>query len=102
MVYVYDFGDNWEHWITIKGRTKPTTHFECVDGSGHAAAEDVGSKTGWEALKEAYRTNEPSEKQKERREWYQSECANGDWQGLGGDRLNIWNQEDINKFLATL
>ena len=102
MAYVYDFGDHWQHWINIKARAKPTTHFECLAGSGHAVAEDVGATPGWEELKEAYRAKKPTKEQKERRRWYENDCSNGDWQGLGGNRLNIWNKDDINKYLATL
>jgi hypothetical protein len=56
MVYVYDFGDNWEHYFEVKGREQATNRFRVVSGEGHGVAEDVGSWTGWNKLKEAYRT----------------------------------------------
>ena len=41
--YEYDFGDCWEHAITLEGRKEGTGFFTCVDGEGHYVAEDVGS-----------------------------------------------------------
>ncbi|KAI8956761.1 MM3350-like domain-containing protein [Daldinia sp. FL1419] len=61
--YTYDFGDNWEHEMTLLGRAEPSD-FVCIGGSGHPVAEDVGGTRGWRDLKEAYRTAQPDEEQR--------------------------------------
>ncbi|MPQ30619.1 plasmid pRiA4b ORF-3 family protein [Clostridium estertheticum] len=49
IVYCYDYGDNWEHEITIQGvnakydKNYPT----CVMGGGNTPPEDVGGITGY-------------------------------------------------------
>ena len=48
--YLYDFGDYWEHLITVKNissskrNLKPKT--ECLDGAGACPLEDVGGALG--------------------------------------------------------
>ncbi|KAK0714008.1 hypothetical protein B0T26DRAFT_754056 [Lasiosphaeria miniovina] len=73
ILYSSDFGDGWEHEITVKGRDAATDHFAYLSRSGHAVAEDVGShcRCGWEELKKAYRTANPDEHQLRRRRWYE-------------------------------
>ena len=101
MVYEYDFGDGWEHQITVVGRDAPTRSFVCLAGSGHPAAEDVGGAYGWENLKEAYRAARPDASQRESRRWYQDQASNGDPLGLAGDRVNTWDREQVNRDLAS-
>ncbi|KAK4165552.1 hypothetical protein QBC43DRAFT_208158 [Cladorrhinum sp. PSN259] len=102
MIYTYGFGDNWEHVMTIEGRgTKPTRDFVCLSGEGHGVAEDVGSAAGWEALKKAYRAAKPTEEQKEKMAWYESEASNGDVKGLAGERVNFFDLEKVNKMLVS-
>ena len=48
--YEYDFGDNWEYDIVAVGRLPKSKCFEVIDGQGHCAAEDVGSRRGWKRL----------------------------------------------------
>jgi len=102
IIYTYDFGDNWEHYLTIKGRAEPTFYFECLDGSGHYVAEDVGSVQGWKNLKAAYRAARPSSEQKERRKWFEQLASNHDPKGLTGDRVNAWDREKINRDLVNV
>ncbi|ORY11905.1 plasmid pRiA4b ORF-3-like protein-domain-containing protein [Clohesyomyces aquaticus] len=83
MEYMYDFGDNWRHDIIRKGRAPPTSHIVCLDGRGHGVAQDA-TITGWEALKEAYRSPSPNEEQRDNIYWYENEAMNGDSNGLGG------------------
>ncbi|KAL3960308.1 hypothetical protein ACCO45_005425 [Purpureocillium lilacinum] len=101
MVYTYDFGDNWEHYMTILGRADATPDFICLDGSGHYVAEDVGSTQGWEKLKAAYQTQSPTEEQKGRRKWFERDASNADPRGLAGDRVNTWDRDAINRALET-
>jgi hypothetical protein len=59
LLYVYDFGDGWQHDITLLGieplsATDAAPHdtheasVRCVDGSRHGPHEDVGGVNGWE------------------------------------------------------
>lgn len=55
-VYTYDFGDGWEHGITLEkrlpldpGRAYPI----CVDGKHHAPPEDCGGVSGYYNLLDA-------------------------------------------------
>ena len=62
--YEYDFGDGWEHSITLIGRAPSTNNwFTCADGEGHVPSEDVGGPHGWQKLKEAYRNETPDREQ---------------------------------------
>ncbi|KAJ6445898.1 major facilitator superfamily transporter [Purpureocillium lavendulum] len=101
IVYTYDFGDNWEHHMTIVGRADPTVDFVCLDGSGHAVAEDAGGTRGWERVKEAYQTQSPTQDQKGRRHWFEQQASNADPRGLAGDRVNAWDRTQINKDLES-
>ena len=53
--YVYDFGDDWVHYIELEksiddyDKNYPT----CVDGEGNCPPEDVGGEGGYEAFLEA-------------------------------------------------
>jgi hypothetical protein len=102
IVYTYDFGDNWEHHITVEGRAEATDHFVCLLGTGHPVAEDVGGVKGWDALKAAYRAARPNKEQREKREWFENEASNGDPVGLAGDRVNVWNLEQVNSKLRVM
>ncbi|KAE9971120.1 hypothetical protein BLS_002770 [Venturia inaequalis] len=101
MEYHYDFGDGWNHEITLKGREKATDRFTCLEGTGHGVAEDV-KKDGWEELKEAYRTNRPNQEQKEKRHWYEYQSSNGNPAGLGGGKEFEWDKSAVDGRLAHL
>ncbi len=50
LLYSYDFGDNWEHAITLESilpAAAPGTLPQCVGGSGHAPQEDSFGPHGW-------------------------------------------------------
>lgn len=100
--YEYDFGDCWEHEITLAGRKDATNVFTCVDGEGHACAEDVGSKTGWLELMTAFKAPRPTKDQKEKMRWFKNSASNGDPSGLGNGRDRLWPKETINTKLAAL
>ncbi|KAM4063184.1 plasmid pRiA4b ORF-3-like protein [Hirsutella rhossiliensis] len=99
IVYTYDFGDNWEHHLTILGRADPTPDVICLDGSGHYVAEDSGGARGWEDVKAAYRNQSPTKEQRERRQWFERQASNPDPRGLAGDRVNAWDRANINRDL---
>ena len=102
MEYEYDFGDCWEHQITIIGRDDPKEYFNCVDGTGHSCAEDVGSKSGWKTLTAAYRAANPNGEQREKMAWYETQCSNGDRDGLRGNRARDWPKAGVNRRLMDL
>ncbi len=50
LLYSYDFGDNWEHTLTLESilpAAGPGTLPQCVAGSGHAPQEDSFGPHGW-------------------------------------------------------
>ncbi len=51
-VYVYDFGDGWEHQVTVLDRDYPRSvralPVECLDGCGACPPEDVGGPIGYD------------------------------------------------------
>ncbi|KAL7628322.1 hypothetical protein AAE478_002522 [Parahypoxylon ruwenzoriense] len=96
IIYTYDFGDNWEHYLTIEGRADATNDFVCLGGSGHPVAEDVGGVRGWADLKAAYRAAHPTREQRDRRNWFEKACRNRDPAGLAGDGASKWNRDSIN------
>lgn len=53
--YNYDFGDNWEHYISVEKiiENYPQNYPVCVDGEGNAPPEDVGGEWGYDAFLEA-------------------------------------------------
>lgn len=76
MSYVYDFGDDWEHRITLEkidsaaGESLP----RCIGGRGAGPAEDSGGTWGWADKVEAANNPTHPEHQDVR-----------DWLGLGPD-----------------
>ncbi|KAI1661041.1 plasmid pRiA4b ORF-3-like protein-domain-containing protein [Daldinia decipiens] len=101
MVYNYDFGDGWEHEMTLLGHDDATHDFVCIDGAGHCAAEDVGGSTGWQDLKEAYLAARLDGDQRYQRQWFEEVCSNADPAGLAGDRVHAWDRLRINEQLKT-
>jgi Plasmid pRiA4b ORF-3-like protein/Family of unknown function (DUF6596) len=53
--YTYDFGDSWEHLITVERRLEAEAHRSypvCVGGAGACPPEDCGGAWGYADLKE--------------------------------------------------
>jgi hypothetical protein len=63
-------------------------------GQGHPCAEDIGP--GWENLKKVFRGGKDAEGL---REWYKSECVNGDPTGLDPYK---WDILDVNDALEEI
>jgi Plasmid pRiA4b ORF-3-like protein len=104
--YLYDFGDNWEHSITLIGRASSSTNsIVCVSGEGGPAAEDCGGCFGWQDLKDLYVKHRHEERECEdpsahdTMEWYENECLNGQ---PGGLKPGVWDKEAINDELDAL
>jgi hypothetical protein len=92
-VYTYDFGDNWEHRITVEkvlapepGRAYPA----CVDGQRHGPPEDCGGVYAYYSLLESIGNPE--------HEQYEEMT---DWLGDGFDP-EAFSVDEINRRLAYL
>lgn len=52
--YVYDFGDDWRHDITLEdnryANDELLSHVECIDGERACPPEDIGGVAGYEEL----------------------------------------------------
>ena len=99
MVYTYDFGDRWEHLLTITGRAEATGKFRCIDGVGHGVPEDV-KQDGWAPLKEAYRTTSPNKEQRKHRQWYERHASNANPKGLDGGREHVFDKDAVDAMLS--
>jgi hypothetical protein len=68
--YIYDFGDDWIHQITLETVTlEKITHASCLAGKGACPPEDCGGEWGYESLKELLSNDSKSEEAEETREW---------------------------------
>src|SRR5690349_10210979 len=50
ILYIYDFGDNWQHRIEFEGlhdKMAGEKYPRCIDGERHCPPEDVGSTSGY-------------------------------------------------------
>ncbi|MCK5764306.1 MAG: plasmid pRiA4b ORF-3 family protein [Clostridiales bacterium] len=52
--YVYDFGDNWQHYIEVEKVIEEydKNYSVCIDGKGNTPPEDVGGEYGYEEFLE--------------------------------------------------
>jgi hypothetical protein len=86
--YIYDFGDNWEHVLTLEDVSKsnlPTA--QLIDGKGTCPPEDCGGIWGYANLKEA--VNDPGN----------PECASfREWLGLGKEEVYDPGEFDLAYF----
>lgn len=100
--YEYDHGDSWEHAIIFLGRADPILRTQmnipadmqavCIGGEGHPCAEDCGSTPGWEDLKKLFKRGgrDPDGT----KQWYKTQCANGDPKGLDTYKWDIFEVND--------
>ena len=68
VVYLYDFGDGWEHDVVIEKSVKDPTALECLDGGRAAPPEDCGGPPGYEELV-AILANPRDPRHEEMRDW---------------------------------
>ena len=71
--YTYDFGDNWQHTITLEKilpKKEKQVYPRCVDGKRACPPEDCGSIPGYEDVLEILKNPDPDdEEHKETIEW---------------------------------
>ena len=81
--YIYDFGDDWIHKITLE-KILPDTifHPKCIKGKGKCPPEDCGGPWGYENLLEILE-HPKHEEYKNMREW------------LGLEKNEKWNVEEF-------
>jgi len=71
-VYRYDFGDDWEHIVTVEGVAAPeagVAYPALLDGARRAPPEDCGGPPGFEAFLEAM-ADEAHEEHDDLMDWY--------------------------------
>lgn len=68
--YIYDFGDDWFHDITVEAVTEENLLFpKCVTGKGACPPEDCGGVWGYEDMKTSLLEHPNSSDAKTYREW---------------------------------
>lgn len=69
-IYIYDFGDGWQHLITLEKMTdEKSLKASCLAGKGACPPEDCGGPWGYEGIKELFATKPESDEANELREW---------------------------------
>ena len=97
LFYVYDFGDNWTHRLTLESST-PCPDRQCaarvLEGELRAPVEDSGGLSGWYDKLEEFNAEQPTEEQQETIDWLR-------WRS--GDALDFdpmtYNQQAANREL---
>lgn len=75
-LYVYDFGDYWEHMIVVeKTLNKDIYEAHCIDGENECPPEDVGGIHGYQQMIACF-ANGTRKAKKEYRDWL---GISGDW-----------------------
>ncbi|KAF8649267.1 hypothetical protein AX16_005919 [Volvariella volvacea WC 439] len=79
LYYLYDFGDNWLHKLVFKGpklarAARPL--FSLAIGCG--PVEDSGSVYGWQGVKEAFASRNPTQEQRNLIRWAKERSGLGD------------------------
>src|SRR5690554_4986909 len=70
MNYIYDFGDSWEHTITVlKKPDEEVLYPKCIKGENAAPIEDCGGIWGFYELMEASEKKRKNAEEKELLEW---------------------------------
>jgi len=71
--YIYDFGDNWDHQITLeKILQEKINQPSCIDGEGQCPPEDCGGFPGYQNLKTIL-ANPSDPEYEEMKEWLELE-----------------------------
>ncbi len=60
LIYLYDYGDSWEHEISFIGFHRDSNVASLEKGMGACPPEDVGGIHGFEDLKRSLKTGKPS------------------------------------------
>jgi len=90
-VYIYDFGDDWEHQITLEAISdKGTRKAVCLAGKGACPPEDCRGVWGYEDMKRVLAEKPDSEEAAEWLEWLGLE------KGEKWEEVNGFSLEDVN------
>ncbi|MEQ6360127.1 plasmid pRiA4b ORF-3 family protein [Thermoanaerobacter thermohydrosulfuricus] len=86
LLYVYDFGDNWRHYIEVERVIDDydKNYAICIDGEGNAPPEDVGGEYGYDKFLEIISDKNNPE--------YEGTLVWGEYQGY-----RDFDIEDVNK-----
>lgn len=85
MMYNYDFGDGWEHEITLEKMTDSDSLIaDCIGGNGTCPPEDCGGPFGFKEMKVILKDPKHPE-YKEMREW------------LGLIKKETWETDNFNR-----
>lgn len=69
LTYIYDFGDDWIHDITLEATSEEKRKTAlCIAGKGQCPPEDCGGPYGYEEIKEVLQTSPDSKKVAEAKE----------------------------------
>ncbi len=89
LIYVYDFGDDWVHEITLEGRTPDIPMFPvCTGAKGACPLEDCGGPYGYEMLKEILTDNPNSKEAKSEAEYWGIDLATFDPKAVNIEEIN--------------
>ena len=70
LTYLYDFGDDWVHTITLEDTVENIgDHAVCTAGKGACPPEDCGGPYGYENLKQMFEEEPDSKEADEQRRW---------------------------------
>jgi len=108
LVYLYDFGDGWEHDVVIEKSVKDPTALECLDGGRAAPPDDCGGAPGYEELV-AILGNPKNARHQEMREWAGDFDPNAFDIDAVNDELFDWvmsetapNEDEVHELAKTL
>lgn len=70
LTYVYDFGDDWIHEISLEETSdEKIDGARCMAGKGACPPEDCGGRMGYEGIKELFLTRPNGKEAREYRKW---------------------------------
>jgi hypothetical protein len=93
-LYIYDFGDSWEHQITLETiLPDDLKKAKCIGGKGACPPEDCGGVWEYEDMKAILKNEPDSDEAKEYRDWLGLE-NDEDWETVNG-----FDIEEVNEVL---
>ena len=96
LVYIYDFGDDWQHQIKLEKISEQMVRIpRCVAGEGACPPEDCGGHPGYMMLQETL-ADPKSPEYNDMREWL------GLAKGEKWDVKNAFNMAAVNKVLRSM
>lgn len=81
MLYLYDFGDNWKHWVAFEARVSSDggLYPRCLAGRWACPPEDCGSDSGYFDMLEVI-ADPKHDEYRERRDWLRGAVSiRGQW-----------------------